>query len=70
MNSVCESNAIMDRIAVHDCKPYPTYKRSGVEWPDNLPAHWVVRRLRASLDGCISGTWGSDPTGFHDLPPE
>ena len=26
---------------------YPVYKDSGLEWPGEIPAHWVVRRLGA-----------------------
>ena len=27
-------------------KPYPAYKPSGVEWLDEIPGHWEVRRLK------------------------
>ena len=27
-------------------KPYPTYKHSGAEWPDEIPAHWETKRLK------------------------
>ncbi len=27
-------------------KPYPTYRSSGVEWLDEIPTHWEMRRLR------------------------
>ena len=47
--------------------PYPAYQDSGVEWLGNIPAHWVVQRLRTSVDGCINGVWGNDPDGCHDL---
>ncbi len=30
--------------------PYPAYKPSGVEWLGDVPAHWVVRRLRNLVD--------------------
>ena len=26
--------------------PYPTYKPSGVEWLDEIPAHWEIKRLK------------------------
>lgn len=29
-----------------EVKAYPKYKPSGVEWLDNIPAHWEVKRLR------------------------
>ena len=31
-------------------QPYPAYKPSGVEWLDNVPAHWEVRRLGSIAD--------------------
>ena len=27
-------------------KPYPAYRPSGVEWLEEIPAHWEVRRLK------------------------
>ena len=61
MNSTCE------RDPEHALKPYPAYKDSGVDWLGYVPAHWDVRRLRTSVDGCVNGIWGDDPTGHHDL---
>ena len=29
-------------------KPYPAYKPSGVEWLEEIPAHWEVKRLKYS----------------------
>ena len=29
-----------------EVKPYPAYRPSGVEWVDEIPAHWEVKRLR------------------------
>ena len=31
-------------------KPYPAYKDSGVEWLGEVPAHWIVRRLKHCLN--------------------
>ena len=28
------------------CKPYAAYRPSGVEWLEEIPAHWEVRRLK------------------------
>ena len=28
-------------------KPYPAYKPSGVEWLEEIPAHWEVNRLKS-----------------------
>ena len=30
---------------IHNLKPYPAYKDSGVEWLGEVPTHWEVRRL-------------------------
>jgi type I restriction enzyme, S subunit len=48
-------------------KPYPAYKDSGVPWLGQVPEHWGLRRLGASVLGCISGTWGEDPNGRDDI---
>ena len=48
--------------------PYPAYRPSGVPWLGDVPAHWEVRRLGTSVQGCINGSWGSEPNGRDDLP--
>ena len=30
----------------HSLPPYPAYRPAGVEWLDEVPAHWEVRRLK------------------------
>lgn len=52
---------------IHDLKPYPAYKNSGVPWLGQVPTHWEVRRLRDSTEGCITGIWGNEPNGPNDL---
>ena len=34
---------------IHNLKPYPAYKDSGVSWLGEVPAHWEVRRLKLLL---------------------
>ena len=34
--------------------PYPEYKSSGIDWLDEVPAHWEVRRLRNTVDMRVS----------------
>ncbi len=34
---------------IHDLKPYPTYKDSGVPWLGEVPEHWEVERLKAAV---------------------
>ena len=52
---------------IGELQPYPSYKPSGIDWLRVVPAHWEVRRFRTSVDGCINGIWGDDPSGHHDL---
>ncbi|MCG8603851.1 restriction endonuclease subunit S, partial [bacterium] len=33
---------------MHELKPYPKMKDSGVEWLGEVPQHWEVRRLKAT----------------------
>ena len=37
---------------IHDLKPYPTYKNSGVPWLGEVPEHWEVKRGK-NLFCCI-----------------
>ena len=38
----------------HPIHPYPAYKPSGVQWLDDVPEHWDVRRLRTVADMRVS----------------
>jgi type I restriction enzyme S subunit len=60
--------AVTGHIDVRTGKPYPAYKDSGVPWLGQVPEHWEVRRLGASVTACINGIWGGDPDGSYDLP--
>ena len=44
----------------------PVYKDSGVEWLGEIPAHWEVKRLRWTVDGCQNGLWGEEADGIND----
>ena len=48
-------------------KPYSSTKPSGVGWLGEVPSHWTLRRLRATVDGCVHGVWGNEPNGRDDL---
>ncbi len=37
------------------------YKHSGVEWLGDIPANWVVKRLKFVSQLASSGVWGEDP---------
>lgn len=52
----------MSKLAatVNSLQPYPAYKSSGVEWLQEVPAHWGARRLKSILSLNDSGVWGSD----------
>jgi type I restriction enzyme, S subunit len=39
---------------------YPAYKDSGVEWLGQVPDHWRVDRLKASIISCRNGIWGDE----------
>lgn len=48
---------------------YAAYKDSGVEWLGEVPEHWGVDRLKASILCSRNGIWGNEPTGDeNDLP--
>ena len=46
---------------------YPTYKYSGVEWLGEIPSHWDVRRIGATVTGCQNGVWGEEANGVDDV---
>ena len=52
---------------IADLKPYAEYKESGLPWLGQVPGHWDVRRLRASITDCVNGVWGAEPNGEDDL---
>ncbi len=41
--------AVTGRIDVRTGQPYPAYKPSRVEWIEDVPEHWEVRRLKSKL---------------------
>ena len=48
-------------------RPYPKYKNSGIEWLGRIPAHWNVKRLRATVAACQNGVWGEEADEAHDV---
>lgn len=48
-------------------RPYPEYRESGIHWLEQIPSHWVVRRLRSTVASCLNGVWGEEPDGMNDL---
>ena len=59
--------AVTGRIDVRTSQPYPAYKPSGVEWLDEVPAHWEVLSL-GQFGRLMKGNGGSKedevPTGI------
>jgi type I restriction enzyme S subunit len=47
-------------------RSYPAYKDSGIEWLGNIPTHWKVKPVRATIRDCQNGVWGDEPDGLHD----
>ena len=41
-------------------RPYPEYRDSGVEWLEEISAHWKVKPVKAALIRNDSGVWGED----------
>jgi len=41
---------------------YLEYKDSGVSGLGGIPRHWQVMQLKRTVDGCVNGVWGADPT--------
>ena len=48
-------------------QPYPSYRESGIDWLGEIPAHWVVKRLRSTVTDCQNGVWGDEPDGINDI---
>ena len=62
-----QKQAIIHRAVTRGLNPKVSLKPSGVPWIEDIPAHWEVRRLRASVTDCVNGLWGSDPDGVDDI---
>ena len=62
-----QKQAIIHRAVTRGLDPSVPMKDSGIPWLGEVPAHWEVRRLRASVTDCINGLWGSDPDGKSDI---
>jgi type I restriction enzyme S subunit len=48
---------------------YSAYKSSGIEWLGDVPQHWRIDRLKASIVSCRNGIWGDEAQGDeNDIP--
>jgi len=45
----------------------PPSQLNALDWPMTTPVHWPVDRLKWSIAGLVSGTWGDEPNGVDDL---
>ena len=54
---------------IHDLKPYPVYKDSGVPWLGQVPEHWEVKRLKSCLSSIESGAREQSEAGPADGIP-
>lgn len=45
---------------------YDAMKPSDIEWLGEIPAHWKLRRLKATVRRCQNGLWGDEPNGRDD----
>ncbi|WP_440951490.1 restriction endonuclease subunit S [Methanococcoides sp. FTZ1] len=56
---------------IHDLKPYPSYKDSGVPWLGEVPEHWEVKRLKQCSERFYTGgTPDSGNAKYYCNPPE
>lgn len=46
---------------------YEDYTTSGIEWLDEIPAHWKEKKLKETVKECINGIWGSDPEDAENV---
>ena len=59
--------ALISRAVTKGLDPNVPMKASGVEWLGEMPDHWEVKRLRATVLGCQNGVWGAEPNGSNDI---
>jgi type I restriction enzyme S subunit len=48
---------------------YKNYQRSGVEWLGEVPAHWIIDRIKRSVASCRNGVWGEESKHDEDDIP-
>ncbi len=61
-----QQQAIIHRAVTRGLNPNVRLKPTGVEWLENVPEHWDVRRLGACLKS-VTGLWGDDPSDDNRL---
>ena len=61
-----QKRAVINQAVTRGLDPDVPLKPSEVEWLGDVPAHWEVRRLGATVKDLQSGAWGDEPTGSVD----
>ena len=61
-----QKRAVINQAVTRGLDPDVPLKPSGVEWLGNVPGHWEVRRLGATVKDLQSGLWGDESDGSVD----
>ena len=59
--------ALITRAVTRGLDPTVLMKDSGVDWLGEIPSHWDVRRIGATVTGCQNGVWGEEANGVDDV---
>ena len=59
--------ALITRAVTRGLDPTVLMKDFGVEWLGEIPSHWDVRRIGATVTGCQNGVWGEEANGVDDV---
>ena len=62
-----QRQAVIHRAVTRGLDDSVTLKPSGIPWIGDIPRHWEVCRLRASITNCVNGVWGEEPNGKDDI---
>ena len=41
---------------------YESYQDSGTCYLRDIPSSWEIKQLKRSVEGCVNGVWGQEPT--------
>ena len=55
--------ATISHAVTRGLDPNAPMKDSGIPWLGEVPAHWAIDRVKASIVSSKNGVWGSDPDG-------
>ena len=53
--------SLINQAVTKGLDPNVEMKSSGVEWIDELPSAWGVRKIKYIVSGLVGGIWGSEP---------